>query len=680
MKVSITTTTHSLAVYICMVCGKPVNESDTVDHIMSCEQPASFRGERFVPLEGERMNTTAKKSEKKEEEKPKNLMKNLNSFVKNAGSELAKLAKSMEEEDENPEFVCMICGKKLSSEKMQSHTKHCKVPKGFKGSQFMVLESDEMRMKKAEEEEEKVIVKVEEKTEKPEKPEKPEEEKKEEEEPKEEKPVEEVKVTTPNPFDNASEEEESGNPFGAPEEEKKEEKPVEQEKPEEKPVEQEKPEEKPVEEVKVATPNPFDNASEEEENGNPFGAPEEEKKEEKPAEEEKVEEKPEEEKEETAANPFDKAEESEEKPASEEEESEGEKKEGKMRFGFNSLVKNASKSLAKLAKSMEEEDENPEFVCMICGKKLSSEKMQSHTKHCKVPKGFKGSQFMVLESDEMRMKKAEEEEKPVEEEKVEEEKPAEPEPKSANPFDNASEEEEEESGNPFGAPEEEKKEEKPVESEPVKSANPFDNASEEEEESGNPFGAPEEEKPAEPEPKSANPFDNASEEEEESDPVPLEQVPTTPAFISSSKKQKSIFNIFRRDTNERKSVGPNLFSSITQSITSTVTNIVNSTQEPEEDPLEKAAREEEERMRRRAVERMRREEEERIRKEREEAERKRREEEERIRKKAMMEQKLNAGIACKKYCGRGKPHPTTVSLITHASKGEMVGVWRGCEG
>ena len=677
MKVSITTTTHSLAVYICMVCGKPVNESDTVDHIMSCEQPASFRGERFVPLEGERMNTTAKKSEKKEEEKPKNLMKNLNSFVKNAGSELAKLAKSMEEEDENPEFVCMICGKKLSSEKMQSHTKHCKVPKGFKGSQFMVLESDEMRMKKAEEEEEKVIVKVEEKTEKPEKPE---EEKKEEEEPKEEKPVEEVKVTTPNPFDNASEEEESGNPFGAPEEEKKEEKPVEQEKPEEKPVEQEKPEEKPVEEVKVATPNPFDNASEEEENGNPFGAPEEEKKEEKPAEEEKVEEKPEEEKEETAANPFDKAEESEEKPASEEEESEGEKKEGKMRFGFNSLVKNASKSLAKLAKSMEEEDENPEFVCMICGKKLSSEKMQSHTKHCKVPKGFKGSQFMVLESDEMRMKKAEEEEKPVEEEKVEEEKPAEPEPKSANPFDNASEEEEEESGNPFGAPEEEKKEEKPVESEPVKSANPFDNASEEEEESGNPFGAPEEEKPAEPEPKSANPFDNASEEEEENDPVPLEQVPTTPAFISSSKKQKSIFNIFRRDTNERKSVGPNLFSSITQSITSTVTNIVNSTQEPEEDPLEKAAREEEERMRREAAERMRREEEERIRKEREEAERKRREEEERIRKKAMMEQKLNAGIACKKYCGRGKPHPTTVSLITHASKGEMVGVWRGREG
>ena len=679
MKVSITTTAHSLAVYICMVCGKPVNESDTVDHIMSCEQPASFRGERFVPLEGERMNTTAKKSEKKEEEKPKNLMKNLNSFVKNAGSELAKLAKSMEEDDENPEFVCMICGKKLSSEKMQSHTKHCKVPKGFKGSQFMVLESDEMRMKKAEEEEEKVIVKVEEKTEKPEKPEKPEEEKKEEEEPKEEKPVEEVKVTTPNPFDNASEEEESGNPFGAPEEEKKEEKPVEQEKPEEKPVEQEKPEEKPVEEVKVATPNPFDNASEEEENGNPFGAPEEEKKEEKPAEEEKVEEKPEEEKEETAANPFDKAEESEEKPASEEEESEEEKKEGKMRFGFNSLVKNASKSLAKLAKSMEEEDENPEFVCMICGKKLSSEKMQSHTKHCKVPKGFKGSQFMVLESDEMRMKKAEEEEKPVEEEKVEEEKPAEPEPKSANPFDNASEEEEEESGNPFGAPEEEKKEEKPVESEPVKSANPFDNASEEEEESGNPFGAPEEEKPAEPEPKSANPFDNAS-EEEESDPVPLEQVPTTPAFISSSKKQKSIFNIFRRDTNERKSVGPNLFSSITQSITSTVTNIVNSTQEPEEDPLEKAAREEEERMRREAVERMRREEEERIRKEREEAERKRREEEERIRKKAMMEQKLNAGIACKKYCGRGKPHPTTVSLITHASKGEMVGVWRGREG
>ena len=633
-----------------------MNESDTVDHIMSCKQPASFRGERFVPLEGEQMKTTAKK-EVVEEEKPNKLMKNLTSFVKNTGSELAKLAKSMEEEDEaDAQFVCMICGKKLSAEKMQNHTKHCKVPKGFKGSQFMVFESDEMRMKQQEEEA------VEE--EKPVKEEKPaatnpfdaaSESEEESGNPfgaLEEKP-EEKKPATVNPFDAASEsEEEGGNPFGAPE--KEEEKKPEEKKPEEKPVEEKKPvavspfdapseEEKPEE--KPAATNPFDAASEsEEESGNPFGAPEEKK-------EEKIEEKPAEKEKEEAANPFNAASESEEEPE--------EKMDLKMRFGLNSLMKNATKSFARLAKSMEEEDEaDAQFVCMICGKKLSAEKMQNHTKHCKVPKGFKGSQFMVFESDEMRMKQQEEE--AVEEEKpVKEEKPA-----ATNPFDAASESEEE-SGNPFGALEEKPEEKKPA------TVNPFDAASESEEEGGNPFGAPEkeEEKPA-----AANPFDAPS-KEEDAEPAALEPMPNTPNFLSKQKKQKSIFNLFRREGNERKGVSGNIFSSLTQSITSTVSNIVN-VAETEEEAQARLAREEEERIKREEAERLRREEEERLRKEREEAERKRREEEERIRKKAMMEQKLTAGIACKKYCSRGKPHPTTVSLITHASKGQMVGVGR----
>ena len=638
-----------------------MNESDTVDHIMSCKQPASFRGERFVPLEGEQMKTTAKKEKVVEEEKPNKLMKNLTSFVKNTGSELAKLAKSMEEEDEaDAQFVCMICGKKLSAEKMQNHTKHCKVPKGFKGSQFMVFESDEMRMKQQEEkavEEEKPEEKEEEEkpAEEKEEEEKPAEEEKPVEEKKEEKPVEEKKEEKPvavNPFDAASEsEEEGGNPFGAPEEEKEEEKKPEEKKPEEKPVEEKKlvavspfdaPSEEEKEEKPVAT-NPFDAASEsEEEGGNPFGAPEEKK-------EEKIEEKPAEKEKEEAANPFN--------AASESEEEQEEKMDLKMRFGLNSLMKNATKSFARLTKSMEEEDEaDAQFVCMICGKKLSAEKMQNHTKHCKVPKGFKGSQFMVFESDEMRMKQ--QEEKPVEEKPVEEAKPA-----AVNPFDAASESEEE-SGNPFGAPEE-KKEEKPV------AVNPFDAASESEEEGGNPFGAPEkeEEKPA-----AANPFDAPS-KEEDAEPAALEPMPNTPNFLSKQKKQKSIFNLFRREGNERKGVSGNIFSSLTQSITSTVSNIVN-VAETEEEAQARLAREEEERIKREEAERKRREEEERLRKEREEAERKRREEEERIRKKAMMEQKLTAGIACKKYCSRGKPHPTTVSLITHASKGQMVGVGR----
>ena len=333
-----------------------------------------------------------------------------------------------------------------------------------------------------------------------------------------------------------------------------------------------------------------------------------------------------------------------------------EEKPNKLMKNLTSFVKNTGSELAKLAKSMEEEDEaDAQFVCMICGKKLSAEKMQNHTKHCKVPKGFKGSQFMVFESDEMRMKQ--QEEKVVEEEKPEE-KPA-----ATNPFDAASESEEE-SGNPFGAPEE-KEEKKPV------AVNPFDAASESEEEGGNPFGAPEkeEEKPA-----AANPFDAPS-KEEDAEPAALEPMPNTPNFLSKQKKQRSIFNLFRREGNERKGVSGNIFSSLTQSITSTVSNIVN-VAETEEEAQARLAREEEERIKREEAERLRREEEERLRKEREEAERKRREEEERIRKKAMMEQKLTAGIACKKYCSRGKPHPTTVSLITHASKGQMVGVGR----
>ena len=335
-----------------------------------------------------------------------------------------------------------------------------------------------------------------------------------------------------------------------------------------------------------------------------------------------------------------------------------EEKPNKLMKNLTSFVKNTGSELAKLAKSMEEEDEaDAQFVCMICGKKLSVEKMQNHTKHCKVPKGFKGSQFMVFESDEMRMKQ--QEEKPVEEKPVEEAKPA-----ATNPFDAASESEEE-SGNPFGAPEEKKEEKKPA------AVNPFDAASESEEEGGNPFGAPEkeEEKPA-----AANPFDAPS-KEEDAEPAALEPMPNTPNFLSKQKKQKSIFNLFRREGNERKGVSGNIFSSLTQSITSTVSNIVN-VAETEEEAQARLAREEEERIKREEAERLRREEEERLRKEREEAERKRREEEERIRKKAMMEQKLTAGIACKKYCSRGKPHPTTVSLITHASKGQMVGVGR----
>ena len=245
------------------------------------------------------------------------------------------------------------------------------------------------------------------------------------------------------------------------------------------------------------------------------------------------------------------------------------------------------------------------------------------------------------------------------EEKKEEAKPA------VNPFDAASEEEEEQkteeekSGNPFGVPE--KKEEKPV--------NPFDAASEEEEEeSGNPFGAPEEKKP------SANPFDAASEEEKD-EVSPLEQRTPTPQ-LAAGKKQKSLFNIFRRDRDDRKEAGTGILASITNTISNTVNTIVTATS-TEEDPAVKAAREAELRKRREEEEQRRHEEEERIRKQREEEERKRREEEERLRKISLIKDKLKKGIDCMKHCSRGKPHPTTITLITQSYGEQAVSMERG---
>ena len=510
--------------------------------------------------------------------------------------------------------MCSGCGKAFSEEDGYAHLVECPNTTGT-GAQ---------------------LIRIDEPDEKKEEP-----KKKEEEEPKKE----EEAPHSPNPFDNPSEseEEESGtNPFGAPAAvEKKEEAPH--------------------------SPNPFDNPSESEE--------EEAKKEEEAPH---------------SPNPFDNPSESEEeeKEAKKEEPEESKKGFSRPKFALNSFVKSAtmsiSSSLAKLAK--EEDDENPDFVCMICGRKLSAERTASHAKHCKAPSGYNGSQFMLLNSDEIKV------EKPAEEEPKKEEAPHSP-----NPFDNPSESEEEESGtNPFEAPVAvEKKQEAPH------SPNPFDNPSEsEEEESGtNPFGAAPVEKKQEA-PRSPNPFDNPSESEEEeaSGTNPFGAAPVTPtsaksprgnedndgdadskkkpSFLSSGKKQKSLFGMFSRDKEERKEAASSLFNSITAKVSSTmnnisatVTNIVNTP--VEEDPDVIAAREEE-RIRLENAERERQEELERRRKQQEEEERKRREEEERLRKKNLIKDKLVTGIACKKHCTRGKPHLTTIILIEHATKGLVV--------
>ena len=216
--------------YICMVCGSAMSESESFAHIITCSLPPDFRGERFIKIGGVQMDTTTKSKEKEEEEKEEDSEEErpgkkgltrpkfaLNSFVKNAtmsiSSSLAKLAK--EEDDENPDFVCMICGRKLSAERTASHAKHCKAPSGYNGSQFMLLNSDEIKVEKPKEEAE---------------PKSP----KEESEPKKE--AEEEAPHSPNPFDNPSESEE---------EEKKEEGEEKDEAPH--------------------SPNPFDNPSESEE-------------------------------------------------------------------------------------------------------------------------------------------------------------------------------------------------------------------------------------------------------------------------------------------------------------------------------------------------------------------------------------------------------------------------------
>ena len=290
-----------------------------------------------------------------------------------------------------------------------------------------------------------------------------------------------------------------------------------------------------------------------------------------------------------------------------------------------------------------------------------------------------------MNSDEIKVEKPEATET-VAKEAAEEPKKEEEAPHSPNPFDNPSESEEEEK----------KKEEAPH------SPNPFDNPSESEEEEAsgtNPFGAaPVEKKPETP--RSPNPFDNPSESEEEeaSGTNPFGAAPVTPtsaksprgnedndgdadgkkkpSFLSSGKKQKSLFGMFSRDKEERKEAASSLFNSITAKVSSTmnnisatVTNIVNTP--VEEDPDVIAAREEE-RIRLENAERERQEELERRRKQQEEEERKRREEEERLRKKNLIKDKLVTGIACKKHCTRGKPHLTTIILIEHATKGLVV--------
>ena len=535
--------------------------------------------------------------------------------------------------------MCSGCGKAFSEEDGYAHLVECPNTTGT-GAQLIRLDEPEEKPKEEAE------------------PKSP----KEESEPKKEE--EEEAPHSPNPFDNPSEseEEESGtNPFGAP-------------------VAVEKKDEAPH------SPNPFDNPSESEE--------------EEPKKKEEEEEAP------HSPNPFDNPSESEEeeKEVKKEEPEESKKGFSRPKFALNSFMKNAtmsiSSSLAKLAK--EEDDENPDFVCMICGRKLSAERTASHAKHCKAPSGYNGSQFMLLNSDEIKVEKPKEEAEPKSaKEEAEPKKEAEEEeaPHSPNPFDNPSESEEEESGtNPFGAPVAvEKKDEAPH------SPNPFDNPSEsEEEESGtNPFGAAPVEKKEEA-PRSPNPFDNPSESEEEEEEASGTNpfaTPVTPAsakspqgnedtgadsdskkkpgFLSSGKKQKSLFGMFSRDKEERKEAASSLFNSITAKVSSTmnnisatVTNIVNTP--VEEDPSVIAAREEE-RIRLENAERERQEELERRRKQQEEEERKRREEEERLRKKNLIKDKLVTGIPCKKHCRRGKPHLTTIILIEHATKGLVVG-------
>ena len=149
----------------------------------------------------------------------------------------------------DPDFVCTICGKKLAAANTQAHAKRCHDSGSHVSSQFMLLNTDNITSNSVKKEEPKEEV-----TEKEDKPKEDvmEKEDKPEEEPlkEEETPKEDLKVTSSNPFDAPSEEEEeAGNPFDP--------------------------------EVKVTSPNPFDNPSEEEEeSGNPFAAPEEKPKEE----------------------------------------------------------------------------------------------------------------------------------------------------------------------------------------------------------------------------------------------------------------------------------------------------------------------------------------------------------------------------------------------------------------
>mgnify|MGYP000773852664 FL=1 len=104
----------------------------------------------------------------------------------------------------DPDFVCTICGKKLAAANTQAHAKRCHDSGSHVSSQFMLLNTDNITSNsvKKEEPKEEVTEKEELKEDPMEKEDKPKEESKEE-------PKEDLKVTSSNPFDAPSEEEEA---------------------------------------------------------------------------------------------------------------------------------------------------------------------------------------------------------------------------------------------------------------------------------------------------------------------------------------------------------------------------------------------------------------------------------------------------------------------------------------
>ncbi|KAK8803554.1 hypothetical protein WA158_001248 [Blastocystis sp. Blastoise] len=100
-------------IFLCNICGRQLDQDEIGDHISECSVPEGYIGSQFTVLDD-----ALEQAEQEQDTKKK------------------------EETDNDINFICTVCGAQLTQSECIPHTKTCKQPKGMNGSQFFLLEPD----------------------------------------------------------------------------------------------------------------------------------------------------------------------------------------------------------------------------------------------------------------------------------------------------------------------------------------------------------------------------------------------------------------------------------------------------------------------------------------------------------------------------------------------------------